>query len=113
MARESFFNGVLIERWDDAARLVRTFNAQGAQTSTRPYTAEEITRADADALAASQATNGSTIDANLAADLVTLQAIIDDTNANINASPAARIKDIARVQRRIIRRVIGKLDGVA
>lgn len=53
------------------------------------------------------------IDQLLLDSLATLQVIIDDTNANINTNPAARIKDMARVQRRIIRRVIGKLDGTA
>lgn len=39
--------------------------------------------------------------ANLAADIVALQAIIDDTNANINTNPATRIKTMARAVRRL------------
>jgi hypothetical protein len=43
---------------------------------------------------------------NLLQDLTDLQAIIHDTNANINANPAARIKTLARAQRRIIKRLL-------
>jgi hypothetical protein len=42
----------------------------------------------------------------LADAMAVLQAIIDDTNANINTNPAARIKDLARAQRRLIRHVL-------
>jgi hypothetical protein len=98
---------VLREKWDDSTRTYTAYDAAGAQTSTRAYNAAE--NAEANAIVA--LANGSTIDTNLAADLVTLQAMIDTTNATINASPAAYIKDLARVQRRIVRRVIGKLDG--
>lgn len=52
-----------------------------------------------------------TIEAALADALVSLQAVIDDTNANINSNPAARIKDLARVERRIIRLLISRVDG--
>jgi hypothetical protein len=98
---------VLREKWDDATRTYTAYDAAGAQTSTRAYNAAE--NAEANAIVATS--NASTIDTNLAADLVTLQAMIDATNATINASPASYIKDLARVQRRIVRRVIGKLDG--
>ncbi len=74
--------------------------------TTRTKTAQEVIDATA-------AANSSTIETNLNADLVTLQAMIDATNATINANAAVYIKDLARVQRRIVRRVINKLDGVS
>lgn len=45
--------------------------------------------------------NKTTLETNLGQDLVKMQTIIDDTNANINSNPAARIKDIARMLRRL------------
>ena len=45
--------------------------------------------------------NQKAIEANIAADLDAMQAIVDDTNANINSNPAARIKDIARMCKRL------------
>jgi paraquat-inducible protein B len=103
--------GVTRKLWNDATRTYFEYDAAGAQTLTRAYTTAENAEADAEALEVAARANGSTIDTNLAADLVTLQAMIDATNATINASPASYIKDLARVQRRIVRRVIGKLDG--
>lgn len=109
--RPVFLDGVLREEWNDVTRIVTFYNAAGGQTLQRAYTRAEIANADALAASVAAGNNGKTIDANLAADLVTLQATINATNATINASPASYIKDLARVQRRIIRRVVGKLDG--
>jgi len=65
-------------------------------------------------LAAEQeATNRASIEQALSDALITLQAIIDDTNANINGNPAQRIKDIARTTRRTIRLLIRRFDGTA
>ncbi len=50
---------------------------------------------------AQQVANKSAIETNIGQDLVAMQAIIDDTNANINSNPAARIKDMARMLRRL------------
>jgi hypothetical protein len=55
--------------------------------------------------------NKRTIEEALAADLVKMQAIIDDTNNNINSNPAARIKDMARVHRRLIRQALRSFEG--
>jgi hypothetical protein len=70
----------------------------------RAKTAEELT-------ADLEESNRQTIEAGLADALATLQVIVDDTNANINASPASRIKDMARTQRRVIRLLIRRFDG--
>lgn len=53
--------------------------------------------------AATEASNRSAIETNLIADLAAMQAIIDDTNANINTNPASRIKSQARVLRRLVK----------
>jgi hypothetical protein len=94
---------------DDVTRIATLYNATGAQTGTRPFTASENAIADAAAAIATAETNRRTIETALADALVSLQTIIDTANAQINA-PAA-IKDIARVNRRIIRLLIRRFDG--
>ena len=71
-----------------------------------PKTPEQLA-AEADATARA------TIEQALDAALVTLQTVIDDTNPNINSNPAARIKDLARAQRRTIRLLIRRFDGTS
>ena len=44
---EIFLSGRLQQRRDDATRTVTTYDATGAVTNTRPYTAEENAAADA------------------------------------------------------------------
>lgn len=98
--------------WDDATRTVTCYDADGVAT-TRPYDDSENQNADAVAEQALEEQRAATISAALNSSLATLQAIIDDTNANINTNPASRIKDMARVQRGVIRLVIRRLDGVS
>lgn len=110
--REVYLNGVCRERWDNATRTYFTYSAAGAQTSTRAFTPEENAIADAMTLAESQTVN----DADIANKIVTvdmpaLATILADTNANINANPAQRIKDIAKAVRRLDRKVQRLLDG--
>lgn len=100
--------------WDDATRTVRTIDpVTGAVISTRPYDASENANADAAAKAAADAAAEQAIRDALSAALTDLQAILDDTNANINSNPALRIKTLARSIRRVIRLQIRKLDGTA
>lgn len=54
MSAYIYSGGTLREAWDDATRTFTEYNAQGQQTSTRPYTAGENAAADA-ALAAEEA----------------------------------------------------------
>jgi hypothetical protein len=42
-----YVDGVLRERWDDTARVYTAWDAQGVQTTSRPYTAAENAAADA------------------------------------------------------------------
>ena len=111
MNHETYTDGVLRQRWDDTARTYTEWDAQGVQISTRPYTTEENAAADQRAAAALLVTNEATISTNLQQDLATMQAIIDQTNADLKADPAQEIKDLARVARRLIRKVERILDG--
>jgi len=70
----------------------------------RPWTAEELT-------SQTESVNDATISTNLQADLTALQAIIDTTNADLRTDPSQEIKDLARVARRLIRKVERLLDG--
>lgn len=104
-------NGTLREEWDDDARMYTEYDEQGAVESTRPYTAEENARADAEAAETLEQDNKRTIEEALAVDLTAMQTIIDTANATINAGPAAYIKDIARAIRRLDRMALGQFDG--
>jgi hypothetical protein len=111
MSTYVYIGTVLRQKWDDASRTYTAWDAAGVQTSTRAYTASENAAADAAATQLTLASNQSTIQTNLAQDLVAMQSIIDDTNANINASPAADIKSLARAMRRSIRMTLQQFDG--
>jgi len=50
--------------------------------------------------------NQRAIETNLAQDLEAMQAILDTPNATINSNPAAVIKDIARMNKRLGRTAI-------
>lgn len=55
--------------------------------------------------------NRSAIETNLTDDMVAMQAIIDTTNATINAGPAPYMKDVARMLRRLGRQALNEFDG--
>ena len=126
MAWETFTAGKRVERGNDTARTVTTFNTNGTTKATRPYTAAENTAADdttaTAALAANEAAlrNGlqAAIDAALARQ-AEYQAVLDATNATINGSPASHIKAVARQgkrsERALIRliRLVGGLTATA
>ena len=96
--------------WDDVARTVTCYGEDG-QPQVRPYNASENENADRAIAAARDAQTEAAISQALADALAALQAIIDDTNANINTNPAARIKDLSRVLRRVIRLQTRRFDG--
>jgi hypothetical protein len=97
--------------WDDTTRTVTCTDTEGAVTSTRDYDDSENENADALAATAAAETTERTILDALEAALADLQAIIDDTNSNINSNPAARIKTIARTCRRLVRIATRDLSG--
>lgn len=101
--------GVLVEQWDDGTRTYTDFRTD--PDTTRLYTAQENTEADARTAEATEDANRRTIEESLDLRMGTMQAIVDDTNANINSNPAARIKDIARAVRLLIRQARGDFDG--
>lgn len=106
--------GVLFEFADDATRKVYGYAEDGSTVIwERPYTAEENARADTDASARAEESNRASIEEALVPALADLQAIIDDTNANINQNPAARIKTVSRALRRTIRLVIRRFDSTS
>ena len=107
-AWERFFDGELRERADDATRTVTTWDAAGQVTSTRPYSPEENAAADSRAASeqaqaqreATRAAVRAIVD-DLRAEKARAQAVIDATNATINAGPAPYVKDVARAAKRI------------
>lgn len=117
MSRWERRDGVLREAWDDLGEIgpPRTYtrwDAAGVQTMQRPYTTVENARADADAAAALAAVNGSTIGSRISTvDMPAMQAIIDQTLADLRADPSQEMKDLARAVRRLDRKVQGILDG--
>jgi hypothetical protein len=112
MSTEVYIDSILREVWDDATRTYSTYDEGGAQTSSRPYTAEENARADAEATAAAEAANDEEIGDKIeTVDMPAMQGIIDQTNANLRADPSQELKDIAKAVRRLDRKVQRLLDG--
>lgn len=98
--------------WDDTARTVTCYDSNG-DPHTRPYDDSENENADRAAAEAAAESTEAAILTDLQTALSFLQAVIDDTNANINQNPASRIKDMARVQRKVIRILTRRLDGTS
>lgn len=99
---------VLIEQNDDT----RTFSDfREDPPVVRPYTDDENAAAD-ERIALEQADAvKAQIEGMLNDALAQLQAIIDDTNANINAAPAIRIKVLARTLKGIVRVLLHRFDS--
>jgi hypothetical protein len=70
---------------------------------TETWTARPKTQAEIDT--ATAVANEATLSDDLDDALISIQVIIDDTNANINTNPAQRIKDIAKALKKTIRKV--------
>jgi hypothetical protein len=111
MSQTVYQDGVLREKWDDVTRTYTAYNSSGVQISSRAYTGDEIAFATSYAASLTQDTNKSTIQTNLASDLAAMQAIIDQTNADLRTDPSQEIKDIARGMRRLIRMTLQNFDG--
>lgn len=98
-------NKVLRERWDDTTRTYTAWNAAGVQTSTRPYTATENARADAEvaaaAVVAARAANRAAVKL-IITDLQLEKDRMDPVIAKANASiTGADTKDVARSAKRV------------
>lgn len=105
MRNEVYADGRLRERWDDATRTYTAWDANGVQTSTRPYNSAENAAADAAvaaaAIAAARATNRAAVRliiTDLQAEKDRMDPVIAKTNAQIGP---ADTKDVARSARRI------------
>ena len=98
-------------RWDAATSTVFEHDGAGAIVSQRPFTAEESAAAEAQAVAAEQQANKSTIETNLDADLAAMQAILDQANADLRADPSQEVKDIAKAVRRLVRMALDDFSG--
>src|SRR6185312_13596137 len=70
----------------------------------RPMTADELAAQTAQ-------TNRAAIVTNLTSDMVAIQAMLDATNATINANPASFLKPIGRMLRRLGREALNDFTG--
>jgi hypothetical protein len=80
-----------------------------AGVPTVTWTSRPKTQAEIDAATAT--TNNAAIVDNLNQDMAKMQTTIDTANATINANPAAFIKDIARMNRRLGRKALNDYTG--
>lgn len=101
--RDYYTDDVLRARYNDDTSRYTEWDENGTQTMDRPYTPDEIAQADAIATTTTTAANKSTIETNLEADLAAMQAIKDQTNADLRADPSQEIKEIAVSVRRLIK----------
>jgi hypothetical protein len=104
-------SGVLVYRWDDDSRTFTDYTVE--PPASRPYTEAENTEADEFAKAQTDEATRRTIEEALAQALTTMQALLDTPNATLNAGPGPFLKDLARVNRRVIRLLTRRLDGTA
>lgn len=103
---------MLFEFADDATRKVYRYAEDGTTViSERPYTDEENAGAAARAARAVEDTNRRTIDEMLDQDFIDLQGLIAMTNAAINQNPAAVMKPVMRILRRMVRHARGDFTG--
>jgi hypothetical protein len=109
--RDIYLDGVLSLRYDDDARIVTDYRTD--PPTSRPYSARENAETDGVLRDEAEAATERTIEDALASALAGMQAIIDTPNATLNAGPAPYIKDLARVNRRLIRLATRRLDGTA
>lgn len=105
-------DGVLRQRWDDNTEIYTAWDDRDVQIEQRSYNPDELAqkaaRVEAATVAANEADIGSKIET---VDMPAMQAILDATNATINAGPAPYLKDIAKAVRRLDRKVQRLLDG--
>jgi transcriptional regulator of met regulon len=96
---------------DPVGRIVSEYDTEAQVIIPRPYTVEENAEQDAiDTTNESHAANKSTIEINLEADLAAMQAIKDQTNADLRADPSQEIKEIAVAIRRLIKMELEKFE---
>jgi len=97
--------------FDDSTRIATEYDAEGALIGERPYTAEENARAEQNIANEQAVENKTTVEINLEEDLAAMQAILDQTNAELRADPSQEIKSIAKAVRRLIRSALDDYSG--
>lgn len=107
MPAERYEGGVLRERWDDATRTYTSFDASGAQTSSRTYNAAE----DAAAADSARALNANTMRDRMQA-AITANSTYLALNNPTTAQRDAHIQRLTRECNALMRLVLGATDDV-
>lgn len=108
---EVFSSGVLRERWDNTARQYTAWNSAGVQTEQRAYTADENTRADAEALKQSAEANSDSLKSKARSAVTnnnTFLAIASPTNAQV----VAQVKALTRQNNALIKLILGEFTDM-
>lgn len=112
MSEMRFTNGVLTYAANDETRTVMTYDENGNVTSTVPYDDAQNVAADAAEAQQLLEENATEIGNKLTTvDMVAMQAILNQTNADLRADPSQELKQLATATRRLIRKVNALLDG--
>lgn len=112
MAWHIGIDGSAPEYHDDTTRVVTIYGQDGLVTSTRPYTEAENLDADLRASIDTESANQVDVENKIdTVDLPAMQAILDQTNAQLREDPSQEIKAIARAVRRLARNAIRRYDS--
>lgn len=110
MAIELSIDSVVRQRWDDGTRVYTEFDASAVQTLTRPYTAPENADADGRATDAARAANLATIFTQAKGAISTNTTFLGLTSPT-NAQVVSEVQALARQNNKIIRLLLGLLNG--
>lgn len=110
MSSQVFIAGVLREWWDDASRTYRSFDEQGAQMSTRPYTAAENQLADESAQRELRDANERTLREKAGQAIAFNDAFLALATPS-NAQVVAQVQRLTREATALIRLTIRALDS--
>ena len=110
MSTRIYSNDVLRELWDDATRLYTKWDSAGVQVEQRPYTEEENTRADAEAVTNTAERNREAIEAKAKA-AITANNNFLALSSPTNAQTLAQVKVLTRENTALIRLVLGELNS--
>lgn len=102
--------GVVRQWWEDSTSTYHEFDAEGTETLARPFTPEEQADADWRADAVEEQAARDALVASLEQQVILLQKLLDTPNADINASPARHIKDVARALRETIQALLQRVE---
>ena len=109
MSTRIYSNDVLREQWDDVTRLYTKWDSAGVQTEQRPYTAEENTRADAEAVTTTADSNREAIKTKALTAITANNNFLAITSPT-NAQTLAQVKVLTRENTAIIRLLLNELS---